>query len=82
MAGRGVHGREVGAHGREGVCVAGGMHSRGCVWWGHKWQMCVCGAWQEGLHSRECSWQGACVAGETATAVDDTHPTGMHSCLK
>ena len=22
---------------------------------------------------------GACVAGETATAVDGTHPTGMHS---
>ena len=25
-------------------------------------------------------WQkGACVAGETATAADGTHPTGMHS---
>ena len=23
---------------------------------------------------------GTCVAGETATAVDGTHPTGMHSC--
>ena len=23
---------------------------------------------------------GAFVAGETATAVDGTHPTGMHSC--
>ena len=23
---------------------------------------------------------GACVAGETATAADGTHPTGMHSC--
>ena len=36
-----------------------------------------------------CAWQGTCVAGdggmhgrETATAADDTHPTGMHSCLK
>ena len=27
-------------------------------------------------------WQGvcACVAGETATVADGTHPTGMHSC--
>ena len=24
---------------------------------------------------------GACVAGETATAADGTHPTGMHSCI-
>ena len=28
------------------------------------------------------TWQGACVAGETATAADGTHPTGMHSCLR
>ena len=33
-----------------------------------------------------CAWQGACmarevcVAGETATAGDSTHPTEMHSC--
>ena len=25
--------------------------------------------------------RGAGVAGETATAVDGTHPTGMHSCV-
>ena len=25
---------------------------------------------------------GACMAGETATAADGTHPAGMHSCLK
>ena len=25
-------------------------------------------------------WQEACMAGETATAMDGTHPTGMHSC--
>ena len=24
---------------------------------------------------------GTCVAGETATAADGTHPTGMHSCI-
>ena len=29
-----------------------------------------------GMHGR-----GACVAGETATAADGTHPTGMHSCV-
>ena len=23
---------------------------------------------------------GACMAGETASATDGTHPTGMHSC--
>ena len=35
-------------------------------------------AWQ-GEHA----WQGggACMAGETATAADGTHPTGMHSCI-
>ena len=26
-------------------------------------------------------WRGPCVAAETATAADGTHPTGMHSCL-
>ena len=25
---------------------------------------------------------GACLAGETATVADGTHPTGMHSCMK
>ena len=25
--------------------------------------------------------RGMCMAGEMATAADDTHPTGMHSCL-
>ena len=28
-----------------------------------------------------CVWQEACVAGEMATVVDGTHPTGMQSCL-
>ena len=37
------------------------------------------------VHGRVCMvggghvWQGACVAGEKATAADGTHPTGMHS---
>ena len=51
---------------RKGACVAkGGMHSK----WG------VCG--KEGV----CMAVGACVAGETVTAADGTHPTGMHSCF-
>ena len=52
----------------QGACMAGGMHGRGHVWRGCVWQ---------GVCSR-----GACVAGETATAVDGTHPTEMHSCLR
>ena len=37
----------------------------------------VCG--RGGMHGRGCAWQGACVAGETATAADSMHLTGMHS---
>ena len=33
------------------------------------------------MHGRVCAWQGACVAGEMATAADGTHPAGMHSCV-
>ena len=32
-------------------------------------------AWQRG-----CVVEGGCMAGETATAADGTHPTGMLSC--
>ena len=61
----------------------------GCVGGEDVWQR-VCG----GMHGRGCAlkgdhghaWQGvfaalghACMAGEMATAVDSTHPTGMHS---
>ena len=62
-----------------GACMAkGGMHGRGHVWWGRAWrQACVAG----GMHGGGHAWQeGVCVAGETATAADGTHPTGMHSC--
>ena len=57
-------------------CVhsGGGIHGRGtCVAGG----MCGSGVcvWQGGM----CG-QGVCMAGETATAADGTHPTGMHSC--
>ena len=43
------------------------MHGRGaCMVGGHAWQgACMAG---EG-----------CVAGDTATAADGTHPTGMHA---
>ena len=43
-----------------------------------------------GMHDRGLGWPGACmvggggracVTGETATAADGTHPTGMHACL-
>ena len=77
MAG-GMHGR---GHAWQGACVAGGggMHGRGCAWQGAH----VAG----GMHGRGHAWQGrmrvegACMTGETATAVDGTHPTGMHSCF-
>ena len=50
------------------MCVAGGMHGGGA---GRG--ACVAGgAWQGG---------GACVVGDTATAADGTHPTGMDSSL-
>ena len=45
---------------------------------------CVVGA----CTTRGRAWQGACmaggtcVAGETATEADGTHPTGMHSCYQ
>ena len=62
-------------HGRGGACMAGGVCGRGA---------CMAGGMpgKGGMHGRGCVWQGgACVAGETATAADGTHPTGMHSCL-
>ena len=75
---------------------AGGMSGRvACVAMhggGHAWQGGMhsgggmCGrwhAWQEGCEARG-AWmaRGACMAGETATAADATHPTGMHSWLR
>ena len=64
-----------------GACVVGGMSGRGaCMAEG----ACMTG----GVHGKGAHiagghvWQGggACVAGETATAADGMHPTGMHSC--
>ena len=75
--------------------MAGGMHGGRHMWWGHAWQggMHFTGhVWQVGMHGRGAcmargrAWQGgvhgwvACVAGDTATAADGMHPTGMHSC--
>ena len=85
MAG-GMNGRgyvwQGGMHGGHawGACMVGGhawqgdMHGRGHAWQG----MCMTGgpAWQ-GV----CIVGGTCMAGETATAADGTHPTGMYSCL-
>ena len=46
----------------------------------HGRRACMAG----GMHGRgEHVWhEGACMAGEMATAADGTYPTGMHSCLK
>ena len=52
-----------------GASVVGGVHGRGM----HGGGMCGRGACMAG--------GGACVAGETATAVDSTHPTGIHYCI-
>ena len=70
-------------HALQGRAWQEGMHGRGHVWQG----ACIAG---EGMHGRGHVWQGACIAGGMcgkgvcmagvmATAVDGTHPTGMHS---
>ena len=62
-----------------GHALQGGMHGRGCARWGG---MCGRGcAWQGSCVEGGHVWWGVCMAGETATAVYGTHPTGMHSCL-
>ena len=78
-----------GVHAWQGGHVwPGGMHGRGaCVGRGHVWGGGMCGVGAGGMHGRQCASQGgvrgggACVAGETATAADGTHPTGMLSCF-
>ena len=54
------------------LSIRGGMRSRG----GHAWQGGMCGRG----HAWWGNGRGACVAGETTTAADGMHPTGMHSC--
>ena len=57
-----------GVHGR-GVCIGRGVCMvEGCAWQGRCMVGGVCG-------------RGAYMPGDTATAADGTHPTGMHSCL-
>ena len=79
----GVHGKG-GCTWQSGACVAkGGVCTKGGGMHGEEG---VCGKWAY-MHDRRgmCGgghvWQGACMTGETATAVYGTHPTGMHSCL-
>ena len=70
VAKRGMRGKGRACVAKRGMCGKG----RACVAQGrHVWQrggMCGKG-W--------ACMVGACVAGETATAADGTHPTGMHS---
>ena len=75
------HAWQKGVHGERRPCMAkgrhvhdeGGVHGNGQVW---QKGVCMVG----GMHSSGHAWWGACMAGKTATAVDSTHPTGMHSC--
>ena len=84
----GVYGRGVcmaGGHVWQEGCMAGGMHGRGACVAGDMHgggAYMAAGVHGGGVHGRGdmCSGGGACVAGEMATAVDGTHPTGMHSC--
>ena len=72
--------------GTRGVCMVkggmcgerGGMHGKGgaCV---AKWRACVA---KGACVARGHALQGARMAGETVTAVDGTHSTGMHSSSK
>ena len=60
--------------------MAGGHAWRGG---GHAWwAACMTGAWQGEacMAGGMCGGGGACMAGETVTAADGTHSTGMHSC--
>ena len=78
-----VHGRG-GIHGKgcafQGACMAEGMCGKG---------LCMVGVGKcgkgvmhgRGVHGRGHIWQGVCLVGETATASDGTHPTGMYSCF-
>ena len=55
----------------EGACAEGGHGTGGLS--GR--EVCVAeGSWMAG-------GEGACMAGETVTAADCIHPTGMHSCI-
>ena len=56
--------------------VKGGMHGKGWVCMARG--ACMAG----GMYSRRaCVVGGGSMAGETATAADGMHPTGMRSCF-
>ena len=56
-----------------GMCGKGACMAGRCAWQvGHAWQGVACMEGGAGMA------RGACVAGETATATDGTHPAGMH----
>ena len=58
------------------VCIKNSVHGGGaCV----VYKVC---AWWEGMSGRGHAWGGACAAGDTASAADGTHSTGMHSCFQ
>ena len=71
----------------------GGMSGKGaCLAGGHVWQGGMSGkgaclarghVWQGGMSGKGACVVGAtCMAGETASAVNGMHPTGMHSCVQ
>ena len=77
-----------GGHAWQGACVAkrGMCGVGGIAWQGACMVGCVCGrgACVVGfgvVGSCVAVGGGTCVAGETATAVDGTQPTGTHPCL-
>ena len=61
-------------HGEGGVCMVGCVRGQGACMAG---AVCMVGG---GACMVGCVCKGACMAGETATAADGTHPTGRHSC--
>ena len=73
MCGEGGHAWQGLVCGRRHVWQEGHAWQGGCVVWG----MCGRGVCVAGGHGR-----GVCMAGQTATAVDSTHPTGVHSCVR
>ena len=78
-----------GVPGLGGVPGPGGVCSRGVCSWG-AWSRGVPGPGGSALTGGGCLVPGGLVSqhalrqtppGETATAADGTHPTGMHSCF-
>ena len=68
----------------EGVCVAkGACVARGvCMVKGEECMAARGRAWPGGMHVQGACMAGVCMAEETSTAANRTHPTGMHPCLE